>query len=83
MCLAIPAKVEQVIDKWNAVVDIAGVQRAIATHLVDEVVVGDYLIVHVGHALRKLDEEEAMKTLELFAEIGIDTAVQSPAPGKP
>ena len=70
MCLAIPAQVIELRDGDNAVVDLAGVRKEISLSLVDEVAVGDYVIVHVGYALNKLDPEEAAKTLALFAEIG-------------
>ncbi len=70
MCLAIPAKVVQVGDGDMAVVDLGGVKKEISLALVDDVAEGDYVIVHVGYALNKLDPEEAEKTLALFAEIG-------------
>ena len=70
MCLAIPAQVVELRDGDNAVVDLAGVRKEISLALVDNVAVGDYVIVHVGYALNKLDPEEAAKTLTLFAEIG-------------
>ena len=70
MCLAIPAQVVELREGDNAVVDLAGVRTEISLALVDRVVVGDYVIVHVGYALNKLDPEEAAKTLALFAEIG-------------
>lgn len=70
MCLAIPAKVVQVGDGDSAVVDLGGVKKEISLALVDDVAEGDYVIVHVGYALNKLDPEEAEKTLALFAEIG-------------
>jgi len=70
MCLAIPAQVVELREGDNAVVDLAGVRKEISLALVDRVAVGDYVIVHVGYALNKLDPEEAAKTLELFAEIG-------------
>lgn len=70
MCLAIPAQVVELRDDNNAVVDLAGVRKEISLALVDGVVVGDYVIVHVGYALNKLDAEEAEKTLKLFAEMG-------------
>lgn len=70
MCLAIPAKVVQVQDGDMAVVDLGGVKKEISLALVDDVAEGDYVIVHVGYALNKLDPEEAEKTLALFAEIG-------------
>ena len=70
MCLAIPAQVVELRDGDNAVVDLAGVRKEISLALVDNVAVGDYVIVHVGYALNKLDPDEAAKTLALFAEIG-------------
>lgn len=70
MCLAIPAQVVELRDGDNAVVDLAGVRKEISLALVDDVAVGDYVIVHVGFALNKLDPEEAAQTLALFAELG-------------
>jgi len=70
MCLAIPAQVVELRDNDNALVDLAGVKKEISLALVEGVVVGDYVIVHVGFALNKLDPEEAAKTLKLFAEMG-------------
>lgn len=69
MCLAIPARVVELRDPDLAVVDLSGVQKEISLALVDDVAVGDYVIVHVGYALNKLDPEEAAKTLALFAEL--------------
>ncbi len=70
MCLAIPARVEQLTTAGNAIVNLGGVRKEISLALVDEAVVGDYVIVHVGYALQKLDEEEAERTLAAFAELG-------------
>lgn len=70
MCLAIPAQVVEIREGDVAVVDLAGVRKEISLSLVDDVAVGDYVIVHVGYALNKLDPEEAARTLALFAEIG-------------
>lgn len=70
MCLAIPAKVVELLDDDNAVVDLGGVRKTISLSLVDDVAVDDYVIVHVGYALNKLDPEEAARTLALFAELG-------------
>lgn len=70
MCLAIPAQIVELRDNDNAVVDLAGVRKEISLSLVDNVAVGDYVIVHVGYALNKLDPEEAARTLALFAELG-------------
>jgi len=67
VCLAIPVRVVERIDDTNAVVDLDGVRKTISLALVDDVRVGDYVIVHVGHALAKLDPVEAARTLALFA----------------
>jgi hydrogenase expression/formation protein HypC len=78
MCLAIPAQVVELRDGDNALVDLAGVRKEISLALVEGVVVGDYVIVHVGYALNKLDPEEAARTLKLFAEIGELSAGDDP-----
>ena len=70
MCLAIPAQIVELRDGDNALVDLAGVKKEISLALVDGVAVGDYVIVHVGYALNKLDPDEAAKTLALFRELG-------------
>ncbi|HJW54969.1 MAG TPA: HypC/HybG/HupF family hydrogenase formation chaperone [Burkholderiaceae bacterium] len=69
MCLAIPARVVEVRPNQLAVVDLAGVRKEISTALVDEVRVDDYVVVHVGYAIGKLDQEEAQRTLEMFNEL--------------
>lgn len=68
MCLAMPTRVIA-IDNDLATVELDGVQKQISLALIDDVAVGDYVIVHVGFALQKLDEEEAKKTLAVFAEM--------------
>lgn len=68
MCLAIPVKVEQLLDDEQALVDLGGVKTTISLALVDDVKVGDFVILHVGYALNKLDPEEAEETLKLFAQ---------------
>ena len=69
MCLAIPVRVVELLADDNAVVDLDGIRKTISLALVDDVKVGDYVILHVGYALSKLDPEEAARTLELFAAI--------------
>ena len=72
MCLAIPAEVISVnATADTAVVSLAGVKKEISLALVQDVDVGDYVLIHVGYALNKISPEEAKKTLELFAEAGI------------
>jgi hydrogenase expression/formation protein HypC len=68
MCLALPARVVSV-DGENAVVDLGGVRKSVSIALTPQAVVGDYVIVHVGHAIGLIDPEEAERTLALFAEM--------------
>jgi hydrogenase expression/formation protein HypC len=69
MCLAIPARVTELLPDGMARIDLDGVRKEISLGLVEDVAVGDYVIVHVGYALQKLDPDEAAQTLALFAEI--------------
>ncbi|MDP2752193.1 MAG: HypC/HybG/HupF family hydrogenase formation chaperone [Rhodocyclaceae bacterium] len=69
MCLAIPALVVELLPDSQGVVDVGGVRKIISLALVDNIAVDDYVIVHVGFALQKLDQNEAEKTLALFAEM--------------
>jgi hydrogenase expression/formation protein HypC len=71
MCLAIPARVVELNDNDIAIVDLGGVRKDVSLALVEGVSVGDYVIIHVGYALTRLDPEEAEKTLELMAEAGL------------
>ena len=71
MCLGIPGKVVTLNKESDvAEVDFGGVRRTVSMHLCPEADVGDYVLVHVGFAIQKLEEEEALTTLELFREIG-------------
>ena len=72
MCLAVPAQVIELRAAGSALVDLGGVRKEISLALVDEVAAGDYVIVHVGFALQKLDREEAAQTLALFAALDDD-----------
>jgi len=66
MCLAIPVQVKEILENDQAIVDISGVKKNISLALVDDVSVGDYVILHVGYALQKVDPEKAEQTLKLF-----------------
>lgn len=72
MCLAIPVRVVKVGANDTAIVNLGGVQKEISIALLDDVVEGDYVILHVGYALSKLDPDEAEKTLALFAELNAE-----------
>jgi hydrogenase expression/formation protein HypC len=69
MCLALPALVVALQPDEQALVDLGGVRKSVSVALVPEARVGDYVIVHVGHAIGLLDPEEAARTLALFAEM--------------
>lgn len=73
MCHAVPARVVEVLDDRQARVEIGGARKVISTELVGVVEVGDYLVVHVGFALGRLDTAEAEATLAALAAIGAGT----------
>jgi hydrogenase expression/formation protein HypC len=68
MCLAIPARVVELLPEDLARVSLDGVCKTISIALVDDLSVGDYVVLHVGYALAKIDEAEALATLELLRE---------------
>jgi len=71
MCLAVPARLTERRPNEVGIVEIGGVTREVNLSLIDEEVsVGDYVIVHVGFALSKLDPAEAEETLRLLGEMG-------------
>jgi len=73
MCLAIPGKVVAREEREGLLlgrVDFGGIMREVQLDFVPEAEVGDYVIVHVGFALSRLDAEEAERTLELLREMG-------------
>lgn len=72
MCLALPVRVVELAGDDDAIVDLGGIRKRVSLSLVDGVKVGDYVILHVGYALTKLDPDEAEKTLALFREAGIE-----------
>ncbi len=74
MCLALPARIVELQTADQAVVELGGVRKSISVALTPEARVGDYVIVHVGHAIGLLDAEEAEKTLALFAEIAAEVS---------
>ena len=67
MCLAIPARVVAILGEDLATVELDGVRKETSLALIENVSIGDYVIVHVGFAIQKLDADEAEKTLALFA----------------
>lgn len=74
MCLAIPGKIVEIVDAENhiAKVDVSGVKRNVNIAMLDseDARIGDYVLIHVGFAISKIDEREAEETLRLLREIG-------------
>jgi len=68
MCLAVPGKILE-ISGDRAVADFGGVKREIVVNLLENVKVGDYVLVHTGFAIETLNEEDALETLKLWREI--------------
>jgi hydrogenase expression/formation protein HypC len=77
MCLALPARIVELLPDSEGLIDVGGVRKRISLELVQDTQPGDYVIVHVGYALQKLDPIEAERTLQLFAEAGLDGALPS------
>jgi len=69
MCLAVPAEVLELKENDMALTELGGVRKDVSLMLVDDVKAGDYVLVHAGFAIEKIDKVEAEKTLELFEEI--------------
>jgi hydrogenase expression/formation protein HypC len=74
MCLAIPGKIVEIVDAENdiAKVEVGGVRRNINIGMLDkeDARIGDYVLIHVGFAMSKIDEKEAEDTLRLLEELG-------------
>lgn len=82
MCLALPARIVEILDGDNARIDVGGVRKQISIALVDGVAIGDYVIVHVGYALTRLDADEAERTLAAFAEAGLSSSEEPVEPAR-
>jgi len=74
MCLAIPGKIGEIVDAGNRIakVEVGGVKRNINIGMLpeNETHVGDYVLIHVGFAMSKVDEQEAEETLRVLKELG-------------
>ncbi len=74
MCLGIPGKVTEIRDEAGLAmgkVDFGGVRKDACLAYLPDIKLGDYVIVHVGFAISQVDEAEALKTLEILAEMGV------------
>jgi hydrogenase expression/formation protein HypC len=72
MCLAIPGKIVEIVDEENRIakVEIGGVRRGVNIGMLDDIEIGDYVLVHVGFAMSKIDEKQAEETLRTLQELG-------------
>jgi len=68
MCLAIPAKIIRIDDQMGTI-DMEGTQREVSLLLLEDAKIGDYVIVHAGFAIHKIDETEAMESLKVLREL--------------
>ena len=71
MCLAIPIRVEQLLPDNMARVTLSGVSKIVSIALLEDVRLGDYLLIHAGYALARLDPDEAEQTLALMREAAV------------
>jgi hydrogenase expression/formation protein HypC len=69
MCLAIPAKIIEMRNGSMALVEFDGVIKEISLAMIENPAIGDYVIIHVGFAISKIDQDEALKTLDLIDQI--------------
>lgn len=71
MCLSIPSKIKSIDEEMNTcVVDTMGVERSASLDLIDkEVTIGDYVLIHIGFAMNKIEEEDALESLKVYQEI--------------
>ena len=69
MCLAIPSKIIEIDNNGMAVIDVAGVKGEVSLLLIEDPKVGEYVIVHAGFAIQKLDEKEAAESLKILREV--------------
>ena len=68
MCLAIPSKIVKIVDDMG-IIDVEGVKRETSLILIEDAKVGDYVIIHAGFAIQKIDESEAMESLKILREV--------------
>ncbi len=79
MCLAVPMKVVEIEGAFGKV-DAEGVRRKVSFQLLPDVKIGDYVLVHAGFAIEKINEEEAKRTLDLLSELALAGESDGPGP---
>lgn len=69
MCVAFPMKVIELIDNNYAICEYEGIRRKVRIDLLKDVNIGDYVLIHVGFAIQKIDVEDAQKTIQIYKEL--------------
>ncbi|GGB70241.1 HypC/HybG/HupF family hydrogenase formation chaperone [Shewanella inventionis] len=70
MCLSVPSKIVEIHDDASVTVDTLGVKRRVSSHLMTEPLSpGDYVLIHIGFVMNKIDEKDAQQSLDLYQEI--------------
>lgn len=72
MCLSIPSRIKEIKKNANtAIVDTMGINREVSLDLMDvnELAIGDYVLIHIGFVMNKIDEDDAMESLKIYEEI--------------
>ncbi len=70
MCLSIPSKIVEILPDNYAIVDTMGVKRKVSLDLMNEPVdIGDYVLIHVGYVMTKMNEKEAVESIKIYEEI--------------
>ncbi|GGP76050.1 HypC/HybG/HupF family hydrogenase formation chaperone [Shewanella ulleungensis] len=78
MCLSVPSKVVEIHDDASITVDTLGVRRRVSSHLMAEpLALGDFVLIHIGFVMNKIDEKDAQLSLELYQEIVEKMQVES------
>lgn len=65
MCVAIPGKIIEIYE-YESLIDFGNIKKRINTFFIDDIKIGEYVLVHAGSAIEKISEQEALETLELF-----------------
>lgn len=69
MCLAVPMRISEIMDNNIAVVEADGAKTRISTALLENPAIGDFVVIHAGYAIERIDQQEADKRIELFKEL--------------
>ena len=70
MCLAVPMKLVEVGESGGGIADLDGARYEVDLTLIEDAAIGDYVIVHAGYAIERLDKKEAQERLDLFEQMG-------------